>query len=187
MQANMIAAVTASAVVLAGCASSSDDIAASYISPLTYENYSCGQLESEMERINVRVHQVAGSVDHAATNDKVAVGVGVVLFWPALLMIKGNGPEHEELARLKGEYNAANEEIIHKNCGAADAERATNFDRSSDVPLAALPATADPPAPLATDAISPAKESAAHTCTEDDRTIAEMAAKNGYQVASDCR
>jgi hypothetical protein len=119
-----IAALAASGLALTGCASSSDDIASAYVSPLTYGNYSCSQLAGELDRISVRVHQVAGSVDHAATNDKIAMGVGLVVFWPALLLLKGNGPQHEELARLKGEYDAANEEMIQRNCNSASANEA---------------------------------------------------------------
>src|SRR4051794_2020647 len=109
MRICLLAAGMAVGGLLAGCASSSDDIASAYVSPLTYDNYTCAQLSGEMERIAMRVQQVSGSVDHAATNDKIAMGVGLVIFWPALLMIKGNGPQHEELARLKGEYDAASQ------------------------------------------------------------------------------
>lgn len=113
-----ILALMSSSVILCGCASSSDEIAADYVSPYTYQDYSCPQLAAEIERIGARVHQVAGSVDSASTNDKVATGVGLVLFWPALFMIKGNGAEQAELARLKGEYDATNEAMIQHNCNA---------------------------------------------------------------------
>jgi hypothetical protein len=123
--------MTGVCLVLAGCASSSDDVASAYVSPLTYENYACPQLAAEMDRISVRVQQVAGSVDHAATNDKIAMGVGLVLFWPALLMLKGNGPQHEELARLKGEYDAINEQTIHRNCNSSSASETAGADATS--------------------------------------------------------
>ena len=124
MRGVLLAALGASGFILAGCASSSEDVASTYISPVTYENYTCPQLVSELEQISVRVHEVAGSVDHAATNDKIAMGVGIVLFWPALLMVKGDGAQHQELARLKGEYDAASEEMIHKNCNSPEAQDA---------------------------------------------------------------
>jgi hypothetical protein len=120
--ASFVASVASACILLAGCASSSEDIASAYVSPLTYQNYSCSQLAAEMDRISLRVQQVAGSVDHTATNDKIAMGVGIVLFWPALLMLKGNGPQHEELARLKGEYDAVNEQMIQRNCNSSMAE-----------------------------------------------------------------
>lgn len=113
-----VACLSASSLFLAGCASSADDIAASYVSPYTYQSYTCAQLADEMEQINARVHQVTGTVNSAATNDKVAMGVGLVIFWPALFMLKGNGPEQEELARLKGQYDAVNESLIRHNCNS---------------------------------------------------------------------
>lgn len=116
--------LTGACIVLAGCASSSEDVASTYISPVTYENYTCSQLVAELQNISVRVHEVAGSVDHAATNDKIAMGVGIVIFWPALLMVKGDGVQHQELARLKGEYDAVNEEMIHKNCSTDSSQDA---------------------------------------------------------------
>jgi hypothetical protein len=112
-----VAAIAAMGVALSGCASSSDDIAAAYVSPLAYDTYTCPQLSGELQRISARVHEVTGTVDQKATNDKVAMGVGLVLFWPALFFLKGNGPEQEELARLKGEYDAVNQEMIKDNCG----------------------------------------------------------------------
>lgn len=116
MKSTTRAAIAAFGVVLSGCARSSDEVASSYISPLAYETYTCPQLAGELQRINARVHEVAGDVDAEAKNDKIAMGVGVVIFWPALFMLKGNGPEHEELARLKGEYDAVNQEMIKDSC-----------------------------------------------------------------------
>jgi hypothetical protein len=103
--------------MLAACASSSGDISASYISPITYDNYSCTQLSAELARISARVHQVSGDVDDAHTRDAVAMGVGLVVFWPALFLLKGNGPEAAELGQLKGEYDAVEQQGIQKQCG----------------------------------------------------------------------
>jgi len=105
--------------VVAGCASSSEDISAAYISPIEYQSYTCVQISEELARVSDRARQVAGTVDNAATNDKVAMGVGLVLFWPALFMLKGNGPQQQELAQLKGQYDALNQAAIAKNCRSA--------------------------------------------------------------------
>jgi hypothetical protein len=105
------------AATVSGCASNSREIGAAYVSPLAYSGYSCPQLAAEMQRIGSRVQQVSGTVDDRASNDSVAMGVGVVLFWPALFFMKGDGPEAQELARLKGEYEAVNQAAIRGNCG----------------------------------------------------------------------
>ena len=97
------------------CASSSDEISSAYVSPLQYENYSCTQLAQEGERVSARASQLAGRLDKNAKNDKIATGVGVVLFWPALFFIDGDGPEATEYARLKGEREAIEKVAIQKN------------------------------------------------------------------------
>jgi hypothetical protein len=41
----------------------------------------------------------------------------VVLFWPALFFIKGDGAQAAEVARLKGEMQALETANALKNCG----------------------------------------------------------------------
>ena len=118
-----VSAITLSSMFLAGCASSSGDISAAYISPLVYNSYSCDQLAAEMQRIVARVRQVSGTVDENSTNDKIAMGVGLILFWPALFMLKGNGADQQELSELKGEYDAVNQAAIRNNCLAPSPAR----------------------------------------------------------------
>jgi hypothetical protein len=46
------------------------------------------------------------------------MGVGLVLFWPALFFLEGgDGPEAAEYAQLKGEFEALRENSIQKKCG----------------------------------------------------------------------
>jgi hypothetical protein len=102
---------------LAACASRSENISAAYVSPMTYQPYSCNQLREEATRVSTRAIQVTGTQDQKATNDAVATGVGVVLFWPALFFIRGDSTTAAELARLKGEMEAIEQASIQKNCG----------------------------------------------------------------------
>ena len=44
------------ALALAGCADSSDEIAASYVSPLAYQDYTCQQLGAEVGRVSASPH-----------------------------------------------------------------------------------------------------------------------------------
>lgn len=103
--------------LLCGCASSSSDITPQYVSPLQYQNYTCTQLAEEARSVSSRAAQVAGVQDGKRTNDAVATTVGVVIFWPALLMMKGDGATAGELARLKGELEAIERISIQKKCG----------------------------------------------------------------------
>ena len=58
----------------------------------------------------------SGAQDQKASNDAVATGVGVVLFWPALLLIKGDAASAQEVAQLKGEMEAVEQANIQKKC-----------------------------------------------------------------------
>lgn len=105
-------------MMLAGCATPPDKISASYVSPMEYADYSCTQIRSELRRVQRRVTQVTGAQKKQADNDAVAMGVGLVLFWPALFFLAGDD-QQEELARLKGEYEALQQASIQKDCEVA--------------------------------------------------------------------
>src|SRR5580765_7148390 len=77
------AAVAAFATVVAGCASRSSDITPAYVSPITYQNHNCQQLAMEAQAISARAAQVSGAQDQKRTNDQIATGVAIVVFWPA--------------------------------------------------------------------------------------------------------
>lgn len=104
------------AVLLAGCATSSRDIKSIYVSPITYQSHTCEQLIQENQRIQARIGELAGSVDQRASKDQVKMGVGLVLFWPTLFFLKGDGAEAQEYARLKGEHTALESAYNSRNC-----------------------------------------------------------------------
>lgn len=113
---------------LVACASKSENISAAYVSPLQYQGYNCNQIRSELSRVSRRVNEVAGVQDSQASKDSVALGVGMVLFWPALFFMIGKDKE-EELARLKGEYEALEQAAIQKDCDVAqEIERAREME-----------------------------------------------------------
>ena len=130
MQKTIAIALGISTALSTGCATSSANIAASYTTPIQYQGYDCAQLTAEAQRIHGRVNQLAGRLDEAANNDKVLMGVGMVLFWPALFALGGTKQQEADYARLKGEYDAIQQAMIAKKCD-----------------LAATPASAQLPAP----------------------------------------
>ena len=81
-------ALLTGALALGACAKSADEIPATYVSPLAYRDYSCDQLGAELSRVNARAAEVAGLQDEAASDDETIMGVGLVLFWPALFSSK---------------------------------------------------------------------------------------------------
>jgi hypothetical protein len=108
--------ILAVAISLTGCATSSKDIASTYVSPLQYQNYDCAQLGLEAQRIQTRVVETGGRLDQASANDKALMGVGLVLFWPALFALGGTKNQEAEFGRLKGEYDAVQKTAIDKKC-----------------------------------------------------------------------
>lgn len=128
-------AVLAASVVLASCAKKSQNITASYVSPLQYAHFSCDQLTAEAASLSSRVAAASSAQDSAAQRDKIATGVGIVLFWPALFFLAA-GDDGEELARLKGEFQAVEREAIAKRCGLA-AQIQTSREAAQRVPAEA--------------------------------------------------
>jgi hypothetical protein len=119
-----IAYVLGACIAISGCATASRDITAAYVSPMQYQSYDCDQLSSETQRIQTRVVQLGGRLDTAASNDKALVGVGVLLFWPALFALGGTKQQEADYARLRGEYDAVQQSAILKKCSGIVASAA---------------------------------------------------------------
>lgn len=110
------ASVPLLALALAGCASAARNIEAVSVSPLAYRGLDCAALEAEAWRVTDRAREVAGLQDRRATRDTVVTTVGVLAFWPALLLPRGDGPEAVELARLRGELAALETAAASAGC-----------------------------------------------------------------------
>lgn len=136
-----IAVAVAVSFALTGCATSSKDIASAYVSPVQYQNYDCDQIVAENQRLTVRVSQLGGRLDEAASNDKAIMGVGLVLFWPALFALGGTKQQEAEYARIKGEHDALLQAAVAKKCGALTAKEGA--------PAPPASATTSPPNPAA--------------------------------------
>lgn len=106
-------------LVLCACSTRSDKVSAQYVSPVQYQSYTCNQVRMEMQRLGRRVNEVAGVQDSEATKDSVAMGIGLVVFWPALFFMIGQDKE-QELSRLKGEFEALEQVAIQKECDVAN-------------------------------------------------------------------
>ena len=101
--------------VVSSCATSSDNITSSFVSPAQFASYDCAQIEAQMVSVAGQVRAVSGAQDKKASDDKVYMGVGLILFWPALFFLASE--DHKaELSRLKGEYDALNAVGIQKRC-----------------------------------------------------------------------
>jgi hypothetical protein len=104
-------------IFLMGCASKSENIEPTYLSPQLYGDLSCSQLEAEAQRVSRRAQAAAGQQDKNRKNDIIKTTVGVVVFWPILFANSGDGPVAAELANLKGQMKAIETMSKKKNCG----------------------------------------------------------------------
>lgn len=105
------------AAAVCGCASRSDEISATYVSPVAYQNFTCEQLQAEAQGVSQRAAIASGQQDKVRKNDIVKTTVGVVLFWPVLLFNEGDGAKANEVASLKGQMNAIQQASVQKSCG----------------------------------------------------------------------
>ena len=120
-----IVGLIALVIALAGCATRSQDIVSAYVSPIQYESYSCTQLREEAARVSARAAAASGMQDQNATNDAIATGVALVVFWPAAFMVHGNGANAQEVSQLKGDMDAIEQANIQKRCGIKFARQAS--------------------------------------------------------------
>ena len=71
----------------------------------------------EASRVSARAAQLTGQQSRSRTQDNIATGVALVVFWPAAFLIGGDDAQTAELGRLKGEMDAIQQASMLKNCG----------------------------------------------------------------------
>ncbi len=125
------AVLSAAAIMLSGCVSSSEKLNSPYISPAQFQTYSCAELLAEIERIQARVSQLTGkSNGNASTNDKLTLDADLSLSWTALFALAGTKEQEAEYAQLKSEYDAIQQWAAIKQCPGVipPAEKPPEFD-----------------------------------------------------------
>ncbi len=126
MKFRILTVAICGALTLAGCAQKAEQIQPTYVSPLAYQSYSCKQIVQEASRVSARVGEISGVQNKKASDDAVATGIALVIFWPAAFFIKGDKQTAAELGRLKGELEALEKTSIARNCGIV-------FERPTEV------------------------------------------------------
>lgn len=102
--------------ILTGCATPPEKVAASYVSPNTYASYNCKAIISERNRVVSKVDELTGVQKKKSSNDAAAMGVGMILFWPALFALGAGSDVEPQLATMKGHYDALTAAGTQKNC-----------------------------------------------------------------------
>jgi hypothetical protein len=116
------------AVLAAGCATRSADIKPLAANPADFMPWPCARIHDEMDVVQQRAVELSWIVDERAGQHVVALGLGLTVFWPALLAMRPDGAEAEALGHLKGRYEALQAAARDKGCAppssAMPAERA---------------------------------------------------------------
>jgi hypothetical protein len=71
----------------------------------------------EAQAISAKAAELSGAQDQKRTNDQIATGVAIVVFWPAAFLVGGDGQVAAQLSQLKGQLNAVEQASIQKKCG----------------------------------------------------------------------
>lgn len=101
---------------LSACAPQPEAVTATYVSPSTYSSYNCRAIVAERNRVVQKVDELTGVQKKKASNDAVATGVGMVLFWPALFLLGTGSDVEPQLASMKGNYDALTAAGTQKGC-----------------------------------------------------------------------
>jgi hypothetical protein len=89
-------------VMLAGCVTRAADVVPLPANPADFAAWPCTRIDDEVDRVQQRAAEVAYAVDERSGNNIIALGLGLTVFWPALIAMRPPGPDSDELALLKG-------------------------------------------------------------------------------------
>ncbi len=138
--------------ILAGCADAPNKIQPNYVSPMQYSNLDCEQVRSEMMRVSSQVRVLVGQQQKKHKNDQVAMGVGLIVAWPALFFLIG-GDKKEQLAEMKGEYEALETVGTQKKCAVIEEAKVGAAAQTAAAPMSpGAPTAAPAPTPPASGA-----------------------------------
>jgi hypothetical protein len=110
------AALAILAMGVSGCAPDPSKVAATYVSPATFASYNCNQIIAERNSVVKKVNELNVSQKKEADEDAALVGVGAILFWPALLFLGAGQDNSAQLAGIKGQYDALTAAGTSKGC-----------------------------------------------------------------------
>jgi hypothetical protein len=98
------------ALLLSACAAPPESIAPSYVSPMSYSSFSCGDLTAESARVDAALTQASSQQEQAHGNDIV----GVLMIGVPVSTLSGTNVA-PQVASLKGQQEAISGEVRHLN------------------------------------------------------------------------
>lgn len=109
-------ALAAATAFLAACASDPADIAPAYVPASHYARHNCQAIATEMASVERRTYALYHKLQDESDADAGLTMLGMLGVWPLLFMLDGDGPEAQEYAYLKGEFNALQMAARQKGC-----------------------------------------------------------------------
>lgn len=97
--------------LIAGCAAKPESIQAAYVSPTTYQGWSCQQLQAEAVRVDNALARASAQQEKARSDDTAGV---IFLGLPVSSLSGGNVAP--QIADLKGRKEVIEQTQIQRNC-----------------------------------------------------------------------
>ena len=127
-----VVALTIAAMLLPGCATRPENVAASHVSSSRYADRTCKSLARELDEVQDTLRAQSAKLNDKATQDAVVTGVGVVLFWPVLFALGNNSGLEGDVGRLKGEEQAIRKQMRDADCEMPAPKAPTNTAPSNE-------------------------------------------------------
>lgn len=120
--------------LLSACAKRPENITPRFASAAGYRAMQCDQLNDERMRVGMELQRVTDLQRENADADAALMGVGMILFWPALIGLAATTDRSEQLSQMMGERDAMELAARERSCAAVA------------LPSAPVPAAPIPPA-----------------------------------------
>ncbi|WP_425052913.1 hypothetical protein [Psychromarinibacter sp. S121] len=102
--------------MLGACAQQPNQVQAIPVSTMNYSGMTCHQLAAERADIISRVNTLSAAQKQKADQDAVAMGIGMILFWPALFALTAGTDQGPALGQAKGEFDAIEKKLRERGC-----------------------------------------------------------------------
>lgn len=112
----MTAFTMASLLLAAGCAKRPENITARFAPASGYRAMACEQLNDERMRVGLELQRITALQQENADADALLMGVGMVIFWPALIGLAATTDRSDQIAGMMGERDAMDIAAREKGC-----------------------------------------------------------------------
>ena len=119
--------------MLSACVSNPANITAAYINHAQYTSLPCDEVQAELQRVSAREADLTTRQGHNFAADTFLLTAGLVVFWPALLLMPLTTDRKPEIAQMRGEKEALERAAV-RQCSTRMAQPATAATRLANMP-----------------------------------------------------